>query len=417
MISKKRKGLDLRRGIAIFLLLAMGWCTVNVATTCEAFADETMKVDFVRGDKVVYENYHTYLYSAIYDGRKLTAYCMEPKKTGLETGEYNVSGYDAALVRKVLYYSYGYPGFEKKTAGYLENVEREECYKGDNGCYALCHLLLAYAYDNKSSKTDAFKGLKSGSRDMIKSVMSEIERWEDPPESGEFRLSDDRVKASYNKEKDVQETPEITLDADPDNSMTVELPNRTKLIKTTSTGKTEEFDSEDTESITIAGGESFKFTASKDMDDSYTSPDMEEENGGFKPFMIKQSKKQATVFGVSEKRKVSFEIEWEPVALEANPSERSTDATTIEPTTEASSETTTAKSVETTTAAPVAATSETPSKPSVTPVNATDTVAATYDTDYDSPMTGDETHLVLAFLGIIGAMLTTGCCIAFGKGV
>ncbi|MDO4870385.1 MAG: VaFE repeat-containing surface-anchored protein [Bacillota bacterium] len=320
MISKGYRS-GFCRGIAFAVLaLMMAW-TIGAAGMCDAFAEETIeetiKVDCTYNKKFNYENYHTFNFKVKYEGNTLTAYCVQPKKRRMTKASHNALRYDNELVRKILYYSYGYPGFAEKTASYLETVDRKACYKGDQGSYVLCHLLLSYALSGKSPNSGAFKGLSSESAEMIKAVMAEMETWPDPPEAA-GGLDQSEVTAEFNQESGEQETPYITFNADAEKAIDVPVPEGASLVKKSNDGTEEGITPESGETVTIAGGESFKFTAPADTDGSFDSPQIEGGEGGFSTYIINKKHRQSIVFGLNDKGSFSFSVKWSPSAAETD---------------------------------------------------------------------------------------------------
>jgi len=473
MKCKKRKGLDLRRGTAIFLLLFMGWVYAGPAVGAQALAADTVRATVSYTKKIGYEGHATHNYRATVNGEKLIAYCVEPTKTTASKGTYNAEVCTNELVKKVLYYSYGYPGFSEKTSSYLSSVSRKSCYKGTTGNYILFHVLLSYAYDNKSSKSDAFHGMSSTSKKMFKKVIAKIETWPGPPDGGELNLSPSSVTAELNEESGMQETQGISLIADEENSIVVEIPKETILVKTFADGETEEFDSEDYDSVTISGGDSFAFKAPAEKEGTYTSPEMAETESVFQAYVIKKSAKQDLVFAPEVGRTVSFDITWanegeeptesagneeEPTTENDEPATEPSDEPTTEadepttaadePTTEADEPTTTADEPTTEADEPTTTadeptteqdqsrdepTTESCDEPVIQPAGAEATEPSETETTEpmvkkevqpaagsegktdDSPMTGDEKHMALAFVLMGAALLGIGCTLVFRK--
>lgn len=88
--------------------------------------------------------HYTYRYSVTdTDGNSIIAYCIEPAKAGPNTGVYTGSSMGASwvLMRKVMYYGFGGPGFN-------ETGSLKDYYPGysDDQYYALTHIALGYCY-------------------------------------------------------------------------------------------------------------------------------------------------------------------------------------------------------------------------------------------------------------------------------
>ena len=335
MMCKKRKGLDLRRGIAIFLLLIMGWSGAGLVAGPEAFAASSVSAKVSYTKVIAYENGRTHDYKVTVKGEKLAAYCVEPTKERPLKSTFTAKTNDNALMNKVLYYSYGYPGFSSKTKDYLVGVSRKACYKNTNGNIVISHVLLSYAYDSKSSSTDAFYGMSSDSKTMAKKVMSKVESWPAPVRNAKVSLSSTVVTAVYNQETDMQETPAIELKGSKENSIQVAVPQDTILVKISAEGEEEDFDSETESTVTITVGESFYFRAPLDMEGTYQSPDMQGKAKGFQAYMIRKDGHQNIIFGLEENsNSVSFQINWSPsgdIDLGTSASEKESGSKEIDP--------------------------------------------------------------------------------------
>ena len=252
--------------------------------------------------KLIYEEFHTQKFYVKCNGQTVKAYCVEPTKQLKKQKSYVAKPYNNELMRKALYYSIGYPGYSEKTAGYLAGVSRKSCYKGDNGVYCLCHIVLSYVYDNKNAKSDAFKGVSGSTKTVVKNFLAAIESWPDPPDSADIGLSTSSVKAEWNENAMRQETPEITVTGTTNNTITVPVPEGTSLVKGDSVAASG--------SVTVAVGESFILTAPATVRTDYYSPKLYGSIQVFQPYLIKTKGSQGQTFGMSSANAVSYNVEW-----------------------------------------------------------------------------------------------------------
>lgn len=312
MTVKLGKRSGLHRGIAVFLLAFTLFWTFGGELGSEAFAEDSIEVKCTYDKKYNYEDYHTFNFRVVYGQDTLTAYCVQPKKRRMSKGAHNAVPYENGLVRKILYYSSGYPGFEEKTAGYIDSVERKDCYKGDKGNYIMCHLLLSYAFSGKSPDSGAFKGLSSGSVQMVKDVIAEMETWPDPPEMSGASFDQNEVTAELNQETGEQETPYIKFNADPAETIELPVPEGASVVKRSNDGTEEGISPEPGGTVSIAGGESFKITAPADTDGTYTSPGIECSASSFGTYIINKNHRQSIVFGTGSRQTISYSVKWSP---------------------------------------------------------------------------------------------------------
>ena len=311
MTCKKRKGLNLRRGIAIFLLLLLVGGTSVWPLSAKAFAADSINAKLTYTKKIKFGKYHTYDFKVVYGGDTKTAYCLQPKLKRMEKGNHTATVYNKGTMRKLLYYSYGYPGYESKTASYFAGLKKSDSFKGETGAYVLCHRVLSYEYDTTSAKSDALYKLSASEKKLVKTVYQEMKSWPEPPSGGELSLDQTSVKADFNEKTNRQETPEIKLNADSENTITVQIPDGTCLVKRLADGTTESYDAESVKSVSIAGEESFKLTAEADQEGNYKSAEMLESQGLFSSYLMKTSSRQDMLFGLQQKRSVAFEVQWE----------------------------------------------------------------------------------------------------------
>lgn len=273
------------------------------------FADPVMSapagnisVKIYYNKKIKYESYKTHDFTVSYNGREIMAYCVEPTRNWGGERTTTAVPYNAALMRKALYYSYGNPGYSQKTASYLSGVSRKACYKGNNGVYALCHVMLSYIYDGESGKGDAFKGCSSATKKVVKNFVAAIKTWPDPPQISQIGLSAGNVSASWNEKNMEQETPLIQVMGTAGNSINLPVPDGAAVVK----------NGEKTESGTVAlnVGETFKLTAPASVHGTYSSPAIAGSMVNFQPYIIADGKKQDQLFSVSSPSYISYTVNW-----------------------------------------------------------------------------------------------------------
>lgn len=143
-----------------------GWSSVSPRV------NQTYTVSLELGAEVFYGNYQTHYYTV--DGR--TAYCLEPLKAWLASGEYTAERLGTGNLRKGLYYVYGGPGYETfvKQHGYLgfsgKMVKDDE--------YCMSHCIVSYLY---SGEDTAFTGLSGEQASLLKQKAGKICSMPEPP--------------------------------------------------------------------------------------------------------------------------------------------------------------------------------------------------------------------------------------------
>lgn len=325
MFCEERKGLDLRRGIAIFLLLAMGLSGFWPLAADRAFAADSVKVNFTYTKKIEYGNVYTYDFKAVYGGENKIAYCVRPRVLRLDKGSYTATACDS-LTRKLVYYSYGYPGYNGKTKAYLADVNSGNLFAGTNGQMILFHRILSYPYDKTSDKSLALYKLTAAEASLVVKMYNAMKSWPDPPAGGQLAFDKSSVKASVNSETGLKETEMIKLNADAKNDITVQIPEGTSMVKQCADGTTETFSAKTVKAANISGGDSFRFTAPVEKTGTYKSPAMSESQSVFNAFIIKNTNKQDTVFGLQQKRTVAFEINWNAPSVKTSAADKESGA-------------------------------------------------------------------------------------------
>lgn len=263
--------------------------------------NKTVKLFHTKAIK--YESYKTHNFTATVDGKNVVVYCIEPAVNWGGKGNYTATPYNAALMTKALYYSYANPGYSPTTANYLAGVSKKACYKGNDGVYALCHIMLSYIYDGESGKGDAFKGCSDATKKVVRNFVAKIKTWPDPPGRSQIGLSATSVRANWNYEKGYQETEPIKVGGTNGNSIEVSVPEGASL---NAGGQTL-----DSGSLRVGIDESFSFSAPATVRGEYNSPNMPAAITDFQPYLIKPKGKQDELFSLNTVNYISFKVEWE----------------------------------------------------------------------------------------------------------
>lgn len=264
-----------------------------------------------------HEDWFTRNFTISYNGKTKVAYCIEPKDAPPDKGSHTAVRYDNRMMTKVLYYCYGYPGYEKNTKQYLAKCTLSSDYKGDDGAYVISHLLLSYFYDGKNSSSDAFKGLSASTRSLIASMAADLENnWPEVPQDASLSFDITQADAQWNKNKQIQETPVLTLNGHKDNKVSVPIPQGATMIKLSNNELTEyapgsggETDTQ--QMVDIYGGDEFYFTAPASMTGHFESGQLIGSLQEFQPYLIKVSDKQDIMYcGDGARDSVSFSVNW-----------------------------------------------------------------------------------------------------------
>ena len=268
------------------------------------------KVTLQYSRTIYYENYKTHYFRAKCSDGTHVAYCVQPSVAVADRGTYDAVKATGSLLTKALYYSYGYPGYSKMKS-YLAGQSKKSCYKGNDGAYALCHMMLSYVYDGKKSSSDAFTGVSSSTKSLVKRMTSKMESWPAPVTKTTLKLSPSKVKAGWKQSTKRQITPVMKLSGTKNNSITVKVPKYTKMIR--KNGKktlTVDAGSSTKKTVKVTTGQSFYFTAAASKRGTYTSPEMKGTLKAFRPYFIKVTGKQDIVYGIQKSGSVSFKITW-----------------------------------------------------------------------------------------------------------
>ena len=251
---------------------------------------------------VEYENFQTRNYSVTCNGQKILAYCIEPTVKAAGKKTFTAGKFNNALMRKVLYYSYSYPGYEKMTKAYLNSLDLKSDYTKGDGPYAFCHITLSYIYDGEVTTGDAFKGVSADTKKKVKKFVAAVKTWPDIPEEAYIGLSETSLSATWNAAEGRQETSEIQVLGTAGNSVNVPVPAGAAVVKNgveTASG-----------SVTVAVGEKFSLIAGETVQGNYASPQIPGAFESFQPYLLKPAGKQGELFSVSTVNSVAYNVDW-----------------------------------------------------------------------------------------------------------
>ena len=270
---------------------------------------QTDKVVLSYSRIIRYEDFYTRNFRVTYDGKTKVAYCVQPKEMPPAEGTWTAKEYNSSLMAKALYYSYGYPGYDKKLRPYLSKKDLDDDYEDDDGAYALSHMILSYFYDKQSISSDAFLGVSSQTKKVVMAAAELIENsWPDVPDNSALSLNMTKAKAVWDKASGKQKTPVFKLNGHEDNRITVTVPDNVTMVRK-SDGQEKSFS--EGKKVKVFGGDSFYFTAPDSVSGIYKSPEMSGVIADFQPYLISITGKQNIIFcGKGDADSVSFSIEW-----------------------------------------------------------------------------------------------------------
>lgn len=177
------------------------------------------------------------------------AYCLDPKKGTPGGGDYAAEILKNGALRKAMYYLMGGPGWaevEPAFAGQTQDMS-----------YAYCHCVLSWIYNGYDDSIFlGFGALGPGNNgeNFCKNVASWIaEDFPEPP-SSHIAVTPPSQQAVFDNISHTQKTGNYYLDADPRNSLTVQLPSGVTYHNAGNGAS-------GSGSVTIAGGTSFYLEA------------------------------------------------------------------------------------------------------------------------------------------------------------
>ena len=130
-------------------------------------------VSLVMGEMIYYGSYCTHYYTV--EGK--TAYCLEPRKPWLTSGEYKAERLENGDLRKGLYYVYGGPGYQTYVERYGYLGFTGKLVRDDE--YGMSHCIAAYLY---SGDDESFTGLSGEQAASLKQKAERIKSMPEPPE-------------------------------------------------------------------------------------------------------------------------------------------------------------------------------------------------------------------------------------------
>lgn len=257
-------------------------------------AARSSNVVLERGENVYYPDYiGNYLTSWFYVNGKL-AYCLEAHKASPPSGDYVAEVLDSNKnLQKVLYYGYG--GAGDITGSYLAGKSAEEK-------YVYTHIAASYAYAGEAGFTGCdYNDLVNAG---VIAYIDYLFNMENPP-TGELSLSKTSVKAT--RDGDNQKTPDIKLEGDHRNYITVTVPknvtcyNKTKGTSATNGG------------VKVYGGDTFYLSAKMSVTGNYTSGKLHGSVGETWRTLVLTTGVEDQDIGVFESESaspVNFSVEW-----------------------------------------------------------------------------------------------------------
>jgi len=282
---------------------------------------------------ITYDNFFTHRFRVKVNGEWKVAYCVQPDYLAPPDGTYNPDHgteveYDVA---KGIYYSYGYPGWTKTTKPVVKKIlsqygDKDWDLSKSDDCYALCHILLSYYYDDESAASaDAFLGVDKDTRQIIRALAKQIkedtETFPDVPRTADSCAvsftadgqSGDGItveldKTDWNSSKGIQTTPTIKLKGYRDNSVNLKVPDGATMYMTVD-GTTEKYAAGTTVEVFV--GDPFYFTAPETKTGTWSSGTLKANIAEFTAYMIKVTGKQNMAFaGTDNADTTSLKIDW-----------------------------------------------------------------------------------------------------------
>lgn len=257
----------------------------------------------------------THYYTVTTESGEYVAYCLEPARGQIPSGEYaqeELVGNDN--LGAALYYGYGGPG----QGEYLDQVQFSDLGNTsvEDAKYILSHLAVSYFYDS----ADAFYGM---SQEQIENtgVMDFINWLEGKtPPAIQSWFSKEELQAYFDREKGTQRTETIEYLSDKeDNQLVISCPEGVTLHNQTS-------GQEGTGEVTVKAGDSFYFSASlnigETLGDVWKTENLKgSQDGSWQVMKIPSSgEHQDSGYGFYSRDKagtIGFQVRWiSPVTLE-----------------------------------------------------------------------------------------------------
>lgn len=273
---------------------ALATGNVMMLSAADKVSDFGKTVVLDTGEKIYYPSYLGNFFTRRFTVNGKIAYCLESHKPAPPSGDYVAEVLNSNKnLQKVLFYGYG--GAGDITGSYLSGKSADEK-------YVYTHIAASYAYAGEAG----FAGCKY--EDLVKAgvidYINHLFGMEEPPK-GEMNLSKTSMKAV--REGDIQKTPDVKLNGDHRNYITVTAPkdvtcyNRTKGTSVTD-GK-----------IKIYGGDTFYLSAKMTVTGKYASGKLYgsvRETWRTLVLTTGNSSQDIGVFESETAEPVSFQIDW-----------------------------------------------------------------------------------------------------------
>ena len=269
---------------------------VMILSAAEVFSARSAggSVSLEKGETLYYPSYLGNFFTTRFRVNGKIAYCIQSHKFAPPSGEYVAQVLDSnENLQKALYYGYG--GAGDISASYLSGKSADER-------YIYTHIAASYAY----AGDDAFTGCSYESLESagVIAYMEHLFGMEEPPK-GELSLSVTDVKAT--REGDRQAAPDIRLDGDHRNYITVTVPEHVTVHNHT------KCTSQTNGSLRIYGGDSFYLDAELTVTGNYVSGNLYGSVGETWRTLVVSTGEGNQDIGVFESESaapVSFRVEW-----------------------------------------------------------------------------------------------------------
>ena len=225
-------------------------------------------VEDVRIERAQHYNYEdyglgighsTWAYTVYLDGQTTQAYCLNPASQPPESGTFKVFDVDASAdFAKVLYYGSSMSGDYNFWSKYYPQYTTDE-YRG------LRFIVNHLASSKMHGSTQWISNVTATGEKLTEELVAYAKSCPAVPKT-DMSLSNSNVRASIVMEDNVQRTPEITLNADVQQTVVIDLPDYLKLVNVTTDKK-----SSAGAKISIKGGDTFYFEAPIDQEGSWNS--------------------------------------------------------------------------------------------------------------------------------------------------
>lgn len=268
---------------------------VMILSAAEVFSARSgNSVHLEKGETLYYPSYLGNFFTTRFRVNGKIAYCIQSHKFAPPSGEYVAQVLDSNQnLQKALYYGYG--GAGDISASYLSGKSADER-------YIYTHIAASYAYAGDY----AFTGCSYDSL-VNAGVIAYIDHlfgMEEPPK-GELSLSVSSMKAA--REGNRQTTPDIRLDGDHRNYITVTVPEHVTVHNHT------KGTSQTNGSLRIYGGDSFYLDAELTVTGNYVSGNLYGSVGETWRTLVVSTGSGNQDIGVFESESaapVSFQVEW-----------------------------------------------------------------------------------------------------------